>query len=213
MCYIIKHFKKNINDERDYDEKTKLHEFLTNYNHLYWILLTHVICVCIPVSKKVNRSPLPHHIGIPCWLVQTATLCYMMAYRALKTGYDPISMLAWFAVCMILALFGMTLGGWLMKFNHPSSWVNLGSAFLVLGFMLVVTLQTIEYLNLGGMSYKTSLVVWIMVGMFFYIIDIQLILDGRYHQMDKGDYIFASMKLTADFVLFFSLMLKTCSSA
>lgn len=50
-----------------------------------------------------------------------------------------------------------------------------------------------------------------MFGMFFFVIDTQLILDGKYNQMDKDDYVFAAMKIYADFVLIFSLVLKACT--
>jgi FtsH-binding integral membrane protein len=49
-----------------------------------------------------------------------------------------------------------------------------------------------------------------MVVFCFFLMDMQFILDGRYNQMDKDDYIFASMKLFADFVLIFGLILKLC---
>lgn len=47
--------------------------------------------------------------------------------------------------------------------------------------------------------------------MCFFVVDTQFILDGRYNQMDKDDYIFAAMKIYADYCLIFGLMLKACA--
>lgn len=108
-------------------------------------------CVAIPVFKKANRLPLSHYIGIPCWLIQTITMCYMVSYTALIRRYEAKVILAWLICSVVLAALGATLGGWLMKMNHQENWINLGSAFLVLSFMLVVALITVEKLGLGGM--------------------------------------------------------------
>ena len=54
------------------------------------------------------------------------------------------------------------------------------------------------------------MILGLMAGICFFLLDTQLILDGRYHQMDKDDYIFGSMKLFADFVLIFGLLLGLC---
>ena len=78
-------------------------------------------------------------------------MCYMISYTALIKRYDAKAILAWLICCVVLAAFGATLGGWLMKMNHQENWINLGSAFLVLSFMLVVALITVDKLGLGGM--------------------------------------------------------------
>ena len=116
VVYIIKTFKKDINHE--IEPKTKLHQFLTDYDNMWWACAFTVGCVTIPVCKKANRLPLPHYIGIPCWLTQTVTFCYMVAYTALYDGYEPKKILCWLICCIILAAFGATLGGWLMRCNY-----------------------------------------------------------------------------------------------
>lgn len=47
-----------------------------------------------------------------------------------------------------------------------------------------------------------------MVAMIFMIFDTQFILDGKYVQITVDDSIYASMKLFADFVLLFGLLVS-----
>ena len=58
------------------------------------------------------------------------------------------------------------------------------------------------------MKYTSTLIFWTMVAMTFMIFDTQWILDGKYVQITVDDSIYASMKLFADFVLLFGLLVK-----
>ena len=80
--------------------------------------------------------------------------------------------------------------------------------FVVLSFVLVVVLIVGNYLDLGGLQYKGTMVACIMLSIAFLIFDTQLIIDGRYIDITVDDYVFMSMKLFADFILIFSLILK-----
>jgi len=58
------------------------------------------------------------------------------------------------------------------------------------------------------MQYYSLIVFFIMFAVAFMIIDTQLIIHGMYGQVQVDDYVFASMKLFADFVLIFILALS-----
>lgn len=61
-----------------------------------------------------------------------------------------------------------------------------------------------------GMKSKWFMGFMLVLIMCFFIFDTHLIVIGMYAPMNSDDYIFASMKLFADFVLIFGIMSKLC---
>ena len=57
------------------------------------------------------------------------------------------------------------------------------------------------------MQYYSLIVFFIMFAVAFMIIDTQLIIHGKYGQIVYDEYVFASMKLFADFILIFVLLI------
>jgi len=57
------------------------------------------------------------------------------------------------------------------------------------------------------MQYYSVMVFCIMFAVAFMILDTQLIIHGKYGQIGYDEYVFASMKLFADFVLMFVLLI------
>lgn len=107
-----------------------------------------------------------------------------------------------------LAIISFFCGGKLINYDASHKLRSLGTMFVVLSFVLVVVLIVGNYLDLGGMQYKGTMVACIMLSIAFLIFDTQLIIDGRYIDITVDDYVFMSMKLFADVVLIFSLILK-----
>ena len=58
---------------------------------------------------------------------------------------------------------------------------------------------------MGG---KIGMSIGLMFACVFFLIDTQFIIDGRYAPMGPDDYIFASMKLFADFILILTLVMQ-----
>lgn len=68
-------------------------------------------------------------------------------------------------------------------------------------------------LNMGGMS-NSIVVYFVLCGMIlFFLLDIQIIVGGYYCTFSKDDYVMASMKMFADYILIFGLLLDACSSS
>jgi len=148
---------------------------------------------------------------LPCWLGETGSLVYISGYIASRCEDSRIVLLAE-VVAMTLALIAMFLGGKLINYTTARWWQSLTSIFLVLSFLLSVAIIVSQQLEIAAMKYTPTLIFWTMVAMTFMIFDTQWILDGKYVQITVDDYVFASMKLFADFVLLFGLLIKMLGS-
>lgn len=135
------------------------------------------------------------------------SLCYISGYMAGKVEDSRIVLLAE-VVAMALALIATFLGGKLINYTNARWWQSLSTIFMVLSFLLTVAIIAGQQLEIGGMKYISTLIFWTMVAMTFMIFDTQFILDGKYVQITVDDSMFASMKLFADFVLLFGLLVK-----
>jgi len=78
---------------------------------------------------------------------------------------------------------------------------------LVLSFLLTFVVIASSQLGIGGMPYYPVMVFFLMFAMAFMILDTQLIIHDKYGQIGYDEYVFASMKLFADFVLMFVLLI------
>lgn len=168
-----------------------------------------VISVYFTVRNKWDFKPLKWYNYIPCWLGETASLVYVVGYVAGKCE-DSRKVLLLEIVAMTLALIGMTLGGKLINFTNKRWWQSLTTIFLVLAFLLAVAIYASKRLEIYAMKYTPKLIFWIIFAMGFMIFDTTWILDGKYVQITVHDSVFASVKLFADFVLFFGLLYKMC---
>jgi len=106
-----------------------------------------------------------------------------------------------------LAAIGFLLGGKLINYVRVDAWASLGKIFLVLSFLFTIVLVVSSII---GIQHRLIMAIYIMIAMAFFIMDTQFILDGRYGNVMVEDYVFASMKLFADFVLIFTLLIKLC---
>jgi FtsH-binding integral membrane protein len=74
--------------------------------------------------------------------------------------------------------------------------------------MLATVLIVATTLGVGGMGNAVVLGFVLVLMTAFFMADTTLILNGQYGPMNKDDYIFASMKLFADFILILTLVMQ-----
>lgn len=84
------------------------------------------------------------------------------------------------------------------------------SSFVFLSFVVVTVLIACQALNIPGSRNKFILCLFLFLMWVFFMLDTHYIVNGLYGKMDPDDYIFASMKLFADFILIFGIMSKIC---
>ena len=89
---------------------------------------------------------------------------------------------------------------------------TLGPIFGVMGIIFVSVVIIAQVIDIGGMGYAVKLAFYLSLIYIFFIMDIQLIRDNYYGIFTRHDYVMASMKLFADFVIIFSLLLEMCKS-
>lgn len=85
---------------------------------------------------------------------------------------------------------------------------KMGSGFLVLSIILATVLIVATTLGVGGMGSAVGLGFGLVLMTAFFMADTHLILNGQYGPMNKDDYIFASMKLFADFILILTIVMQ-----
>lgn len=90
--------------------------FFSSYDLLCLSALLTIIAIGAVVWKKSNRLPLPHKLGIPCWIVETIGLTYMVAYVAAKKMDAKIVLVAEITT-VALAMIGSLLGGVLLRWT------------------------------------------------------------------------------------------------
>jgi len=84
---------------------------------------------------------------------------------------------------------------------------KMGPTVAVLGLVLATVMITCMALGIAGLANKLILSVAMVFIMCFFMMDIQFIVEGKYGVFTKDDYVLASMKLFADFILIFSILM------
>ena len=169
-----------------------------------------ICAVTIVVCIKKESVKVDFKLAISCWVVQTIGLCQVAGYFAAQT-IDARIVLVAEITALSLALIAFFSGGRLINYTVGEGVRSLGTMFLVLSFLLVLVLIVSSVLDLGGFQSRFMMAIWITLAMAFFILDTQFIVDSRYVNVTVDDYVFASMKLFADFVLVFSLIIKIFS--
>ena len=109
----------------------------------------------------------------------------------------------------MLAIVCTALGPMILKSTGgDKSLKKMGSTFLVLSIMLATVLVVATTLGVGGMRNALILGLVLVLMVAFFIADTHLIINGSYGPMNKDDYIFASMKLFADFILILTIVMS-----
>ena len=109
----------------------------------------------------------------------------------------------------MLAIVCTALGPMILKSSGADKRLKkLGSGFVVLSIMLATVLVVASTLGVGGMGNALILGLVLVLMVAFFMADTHLILNGMYGPMNKDDYIFASMKLFADFILILTIVMQ-----
>lgn len=112
---------------------------------------------------------------------------------------------------LVIAFIGTFFGGVLMRaLNGEKKLRKIGVPFLVLSTVLATVLITCTCLGIGGIGHPLMLSVFFIIALVFFIVDTRFIIDGSYKEMHEDDYIFGAMKLYADFILIFTLLMQLC---
>lgn len=192
------------------DDKSALKNFAKNMGVLFGAIVLAVISTTLVVCKKSTKDPVPTGMGYACWTMQTIGLAYVVGFLAAKKGGDKANMVLVAEIStIVIAILCTFFGGKLLKLSGADKKMKaMGSTFLILSIVLATVLIASSVLQIGGMGSKLLLSLVLMLAMGFFIADTQFIINGKYIQIDKDDYIFASMKLFADFILVFTLIMQ-----
>lgn len=74
--------------------------------------------------------------------------------------------------------------------------------------VMTVVLIACSSLGIGGTKSSFVLALILLVATIFFILDTYLIVNGTYGTISKDDYILGSMKLFADYVLIFGIIMN-----
>ena len=121
---------------------------------------------------------------------------------------EPKKVFAALAGMMALTIVCTAFGGKLLDWSKLNGLKKVGTTFLILSLVLTVFLITMKTLGLAGASKTSTLCIVLVVMTLFLILDVQLILNGYYNTGKEADYTFASMKLFADCVLIFGVLVQ-----
>lgn len=169
-----------------------------------------LIATAIVVMKKSGEEALSTSIGYPCWALQTVGLSFVAGYIALR-GASAEKVLVAEIATMLIAIICVFFGGKILKgMSMDKATRKLGPTFLVLSLVLATVLICAKVFDLGGAGNVAIMCVCLVLALAFMMVDTKLILDGKYSPMTKDDYIFASMKLYADFILVFTIIMSLC---
>lgn len=177
---------------------------------LFGFLAIAVIATALVVCKKSGKEPVPAGMGYACWAMQTIGLAFCVGFMAAKKGGDKANMVLVAEIAtMLMAVICTFFGGKLLKLSGGDKKMkSMGSTFLILSIVLATVLLASILLGIGGTGSTIMLVVIMLLACGFFIADTQFIINGKYGQISKDDYIFASMKLFADFILVFTIILQ-----
>lgn len=93
-----------------------LHQFFSSELLLWFNIILAMVAIVTVVCKKVNQVPLSHHIGVPCWIMQTIGLSYVAGYLA-ATCFDAQVVLLGEIASISLAILASFFGGKLLNYT------------------------------------------------------------------------------------------------
>jgi len=167
-----------------------------------------IIATALVVIKKANKENVPTGMGYGCWFLQTAGFTLVAGYLASRKDNTKVVLVAEIST-MSIAILCTFFGGALLKMAKSKDVLkSLGTTFLVLSLVLTTVLIASTALGIAGTTSKILLSVFLLFATVFFIVDTQFIVDGRYAPMSKDDYIFGSMKLFADYILIFTIIMQ-----
>lgn len=169
-----------------------------------------LIATVVVVMKKGREEPLAASIGYPMYVLQTIGFAFAAGFIASR-GSSAEKVLVVEIATMLIAVICVFAGNAILKsLKADTATKKLGPTFLVLSMVLATVLICAKVFNLGGTSNVVIMAVLLVLAVAFFIVDTKLIIEGKYSPMTKDDYIFASMKLYADFILVFGLLMELC---
>lgn len=144
------------------------------------------------------------------YVLQTVGLSFVAGYVASR-GSSAEKVLVAEIATMLIAVICVFFGGKILKSMKADTMTKkLGPTFLVLSLVLATVLICAKVFELGGAGNVAIMAVCLVLAIAFFMVDTKLIIDGKYSPMTKDDYIFASMKLYADFILVFTIIMDLC---
>ena len=144
------------------------------------------------------------------YLLQTIGFSFVAGYISSRGSSAEKVLVAEIATMLIAVICVFAGGRILASMKADKATKKLGPTFLVLSMVLATVLICAKVFNLGGTRNVAVMAVCLVLAVAFFIIDTKLIIDGKYSPMTKDDYIFASMKLYADFILVFTIIMELC---
>ena len=181
--------------------------FASNITLMAVATVLHIVAIAVVVMKKNSNETVGTGLGYACWTLQTIGLTYTMGFAAAKK--DPNVMIAGECGALVLAVVCTALGPKILKTTGGDKALKkMGSGFLVLSIILATVLVVATTLGVGGMGNALILGLVLVLMVAFFMADTHLILNGQYGPMNKDDYIFASMKLFADFILILTIVMQ-----
>ena len=192
------------------DEKSEgIKKFAGGMTALVTGIVMALIALVIVLMSKQASVPLPASKGYPSWLLFTVGMTLVAGYTAAKK--DTMTILVAEIGTMVATVLCTLFGGRILASTGKTGFVSkLGPVFGIMSLVLVVVLIAAQALNIGGMGNAFILALVLCLVTAFFIIDVQLIVQGQYTAFTKDDYVMASMKLFADFVLIFGILLEMC---
>jgi len=144
------------------------------------------------------------------YLLQTIGFSFVAGYISSRGSSAEKVLVAEIATMLIAVICVFAGGRILASMKADKATKKLGPTFLVLSMVLATVLICAKVFNLGGTRNVAVMAVCLVLAVAFFIVDTKLIIDGKYSPMTKDDYIFASMKLYADFILVFTIIMELC---
>jgi len=166
-------------------------------------IISTVIMVCSKSQKKnVNVG-----VGYGCWFIFTIGMTLVVGCIAARMNATKI--LAAEITTLVATLICTFFGGQILKSTKGDKKMKkMGPTFAILGLVLATVMITCMALGIAGLANKVILSVAMVFIMGFFMMDIQFIVEGKYGVYNKDDYVLASMKLFADFILIFGILMS-----
>ena len=165
----------------------------------------------VMVCKKSGNKPIPVGLGYAMWLFFTVGMTLIMGNIAARKSAKII--LAAEISAMVSTLFCSYFGGRLLRMTGGAKKARLlGPTVAILSLVLATVVITCMALGIGGLYKPLGLSIVMLFFFGFFILDIYLITKGNYGVYQTDEYVFASMKLFADFILILSISMTLCDN-
>lgn len=185
-----------------------LRAFAKNFLFVFIAGALVIVATTLVLLKKSSKEPVPTAMGYACWAMQAIGLSYIAGFMAARKD-NATTVLVVEISLIVITIICTFFGGQLLKLtNMDKKMKTLGSTFLILSVLLATVLIAASALGIPGMKSKVILCVFLVITVAMLIADTQFVMSGRYGAIDKDDYVFASMKLFADFILMFTLIMQ-----